>query len=288
MLAIASIVFALAPFPVAQKAPQTPAAQEKPAAGSRADAVAALRKQYDDAQSEYYTAMRAAKTPEEREKLKGPDAGEWAPKFWDIWREDPKDAAALDALSWIVEESPTPKDRDDALAAVEKDHLKSPGLAPLCVRLGNTLQIGTKLLERIFAENPDATVRGTALYQIANHRLESVRTAKEIAGLDEAKRGPVHGWLGEERYQELLKLDAAKTEAEALGMLDRVVKEFADVPTQRGSTLGETARADLHEIRDLVVGKPVPDIEGEDLAGVKFKLSDYRGKVVLLDFWGNW
>jgi hypothetical protein len=98
----------------------------------------------------------------------------------------------------------------------------------------------------------------------------------------------VHGWLGEERYQELLKLDAAKTEAEALGMLDRVVKEFADVPTQRGSTLGETARADLHEIRDLVVGKPVPDIEGEDLAGVKFKLSDYRGKVVLLDFWGNW
>ncbi len=36
------------------------------------------------------------------------------------------------------------------------------------------------------------------------------------------------------------------------------------------------------------VGKVAPDIEGEDLDGKKFKLSDYRGKVVVLDFWGNW
>ena len=27
---------------------------------------------------------------------------------------------------------------------------------------------------------------------------------------------------------------------------------------------------------------------GEDLNGVAFKLSDYRGKVVVLDFWGDW
>jgi thiol-disulfide isomerase/thioredoxin len=36
------------------------------------------------------------------------------------------------------------------------------------------------------------------------------------------------------------------------------------------------------------VDKEVPDIEGEDLDGKAFKLSDYRGKVVLLAFWGNW
>ena len=38
----------------------------------------------------------------------------------------------------------------------------------------------------------------------------------------------------------------------------------------------------------LAVGKPAPEIEGEDIDGMAFKLSDYRGKVVLLDFWGNW
>ncbi len=36
------------------------------------------------------------------------------------------------------------------------------------------------------------------------------------------------------------------------------------------------------------VGNLAPEIEGEDLDGVPFKLSDYRGKVVMLDFYGDW
>ena len=38
----------------------------------------------------------------------------------------------------------------------------------------------------------------------------------------------------------------------------------------------------------VVLGQLAPEIEGEDIEGAKFKLSDYRGKVVMLDFWGNW
>ena len=36
------------------------------------------------------------------------------------------------------------------------------------------------------------------------------------------------------------------------------------------------------------VGQLAPEIAGQDLDGTQFKLSDYRGKVVLLDFWGDW
>ncbi len=36
------------------------------------------------------------------------------------------------------------------------------------------------------------------------------------------------------------------------------------------------------------VGTMAPDITGPDTDGVEFKLSDYRGKVVMIDFWGNW
>lgn len=36
------------------------------------------------------------------------------------------------------------------------------------------------------------------------------------------------------------------------------------------------------------IGQTAPDIDGEDIDGVRFKLSDYRGKVVVLDFWGDW
>jgi hypothetical protein len=38
----------------------------------------------------------------------------------------------------------------------------------------------------------------------------------------------------------------------------------------------------------LAVGQLAPEIQGADLEGVPFKLSDYRGKVVVLDFWGHW
>lgn len=36
------------------------------------------------------------------------------------------------------------------------------------------------------------------------------------------------------------------------------------------------------------VGMMAPDISGPDIDGVDFKLSDYRGKVVMVDFWGDW
>ena len=36
------------------------------------------------------------------------------------------------------------------------------------------------------------------------------------------------------------------------------------------------------------VGKPAAEIKGQDILGKKFKLSDYRGKVVVLSFWANW
>ena len=36
------------------------------------------------------------------------------------------------------------------------------------------------------------------------------------------------------------------------------------------------------------IGNLAPEIEGMDLDGQFFKLSDYRGKVVLLDYWAHW
>ena len=44
----------------------------------------------------------------------------------------------------------------------------------------------------------------------------------------------------------------------------------------------------VHDPADLEIGKVAPNIEAEDLDGVKFNLTDYRGKVVVIDFWGDW
>ena len=38
----------------------------------------------------------------------------------------------------------------------------------------------------------------------------------------------------------------------------------------------------------VAIGMRAPEIEGEDIDGKPMRLNDYGGKVVLLDFWGNW
>ena len=38
----------------------------------------------------------------------------------------------------------------------------------------------------------------------------------------------------------------------------------------------------------LKKGELMPQIEGKDFEGVKFQLSDYKGKVIMVDFWGDW
>jgi hypothetical protein len=52
--------------------------------------------------------------------------------------------------------------------------------------------------------------------------------------------------------------------------------------------LAEQAKKELDEMKVRGIGKPAPEISGTDLDGKPFKLADYKGKVVLLDFWGFW
>ena len=53
-------------------------------------------------------------------------------------------------------------------------------------------------------------------------------------------------------------------------------------------SIAEKANAELFEIRHLSIGKSAPDIAGQDQEGRPLKLSDYRGKVVLLYFWSEY
>ena len=39
---------------------------------------------------------------------------------------------------------------------------------------------------------------------------------------------------------------------------------------------------------EFEVGEIIPELAALDTAGQELKLSDYRGKVVLLFFWANW
>jgi RNA polymerase sigma factor (sigma-70 family) len=53
-------------------------------------------------------------------------------------------------------------------------------------------------------------------------------------------------------------------------------------------TLADEAQARLDKMHNLIAGKPAPEISGVGFDGKPLKLSDYRGKVVALVFWGTW
>ena len=86
----------------------------------------------------------------------------------------------------------------------------------------------------------------------------------------------------------MLRQDRDKALKEIEEVLEQAAQKYGDVKLPDGDVVAERAKAELFGIRNLIVGKEAPDIEGEDQDGKRFKLSDYRGKVVLLDFWGNW
>ena len=107
-----------------------------------------------------------------------------------------------------------------------------------------------KLLSDFFAQCKDADLQADALYA----RAKSVRARAQ----DEA---------GDREY---------------VALLEEIEKKFPE------SKAAKYAAGQLYERRHLSVGATAPDFTTEDVDGVEFKLSDYRGKVVLLDFWGFW
>lgn len=71
----------------------------------------------------------------------------------------------------------------------------------------------------------------------------------------------------------------------------------AERPTKAKPAVSRTERSRTRDTKapvrtDLPVGLEVgnlsPEIAGMDLAGQRFRLSDYRGRVIVVDFWGDW
>jgi hypothetical protein len=80
--------------------------------------------------------------------------------------------------------------------------------------------------------------------------------------------------------------------ADARRAFIRITTDYADVTSVDGTfRLADKARAELTRIANLPnlqIGMRAPEIVGEDLDGKPLKLSDHRGKVVVVCFWATW
>jgi hypothetical protein len=234
-----------------EKPPKPPTSQEQFQA-----VVAEVRKE----QGEVIKAYREAKTEAEREKaiqnyMKKPQA--FAARVLEIAEMNPKDNVAFEALAWIAENVPDGAELDKAVAILLKEHLDK--LGPVCAALAQSTSPATeKLLRSVMEKSSKADVQAQASLALG-HRLKIQAESPDRTA------------------------DADKLYKEADELLGRLVDKHADL-----KGLVEQAKGLLFEIRNLAVGKTAPEIVGEDTDGKPLKLTDYRGKVVVLDFWGNW
>jgi thiol-disulfide isomerase/thioredoxin len=265
--------------------------QDKPP--TPAEQYQALRKEYDRMPS-----GRVSKTDPELLKFVGSIYKHHfavAPKFLELAEKYPNDPIALDALTqavWQVNTTPWPVEmvgedtaRAKTFELLRRDHLRSDKLGPLCQRIayGFCKEYET-FLRAVVAKNPHKGVQATATLSLArflNNRLGRIELCRKQPEL--AKQfGALYG---KEYIADLMRQDGEKVIKQVEAVFEQAAAKYGDVKLPGGDTVAERAKAELFEIRNLRVGKQAPDIEGEDQDGKRFKLSDYRGKVVLLDFW---
>jgi RNA polymerase sigma factor (sigma-70 family) len=170
----------------------------------------------------------------------------------------PASPQAADAAQWVILNTPDGPDVEKAADVLIQEHILNTNLVLLPAELERLRHHCTgRLLDAMLQRNPSVDVRGNACFSMAALKK------------DEAQYG-----LNQ----------PATTEAQKL--FERVVRDFGSVKRD-GSSLASLAKPELADLQQLAIGQPAPETRGPDLDGHPVSLSDYRGQVVLLIFWGK-
>src|SRR5262249_36186980 len=288
--------------------PDAPSFEPK---GEGAEAPGTLAQEYQKALKEsgqISPSFRDAKTDEERKQaVEATD--KFARRFVILAEKYPNDPLAIEVLtqavrvmngvdsaiqmSWVTNQTAFPtRSMDDstelAMTLLLRHHIKSDKLGTACERMryGTRKEYET-FLRKVIKESPHKDVQGIACLSLAqflnSHSLkfDLFQDRPELAERYEAI-------LGKGYYEELRRKgrDGRTKEVEAL--LEQAEAKYGEVKMPWSGRVGAKAKAELFLIRHFGVGKQAEDIDGKDQDGKPFKLSDYRGKVVLLYFWSEY
>ncbi len=233
----------------------------------------ALEQEYSDAQRTWYEQLDKA-TEEDgiRDATTMPPdpAKTFAPRFKAYAEKHAREPQAIPALAWIINNAGGPPgpggdDESPATWAVErlaKEHAAQSAIGEALPGLRYAMyQVGSEplvtLYQRVIEVNQDKATSASAMFNLAFTMYRGGPTPKpEQEAAADTKRA--------EKY------------------FRRCVKEYP------GTDAAESAAGYIYEIEHLQIGMPAPEIVGTDVNGKQIKLSQLRGQVVVLDFWGFW
>lgn len=171
------------------------------------------------------------------------------------------DNQLLELMNNVIEQALTHHVNNDRLFELLK--------SPLTVMSPQHGYDGKKaVLQRVMNKSANRLVRGQAAYQLAMHAMETAESSRSS-------------------QQEI-----QKARMEAVPFTEFALKEYGDLVMwegkQKGKTLKEVLGGFLLAFTSLKPGKVMPDVEATSIQGELDRLSNYRGKIVLIDFWATW
>jgi thiol-disulfide isomerase/thioredoxin len=248
-----------------------------------------IQQEYKDAETEYYKAVRSLpNTPEgntksqELSKQFDQTQADLLMAAVELANANPKSEVGFAALEWLLKTVSAyylPAG-PPALKIMTRQYADNPNIGNVIAILAYYLprtndpsyQPAVDLLTAVAEKNPNRTVRGQAALGLALLTKREFQQAESKGNSDD----------------DLLAAKAEKA-------FESVLHDYGDCSNLRTvgvrpatSTLGGEAEPELYELQHLRIGQTAPEIKGDAVDGVGLKLSDYRGKVVLLVFWASW
>jgi RNA polymerase sigma factor (sigma-70 family) len=234
-----------------------------------------------------------------------PKWADFGPKMWAIAEAAPRSPDGFDALLWIVQPMTSFDSYEDRSATIGRavdaliadhleylgDHLDEPKIAHVFLGWTAMPEPHVERISRaLFERGKTREIRGRMGLLLARQRKVEADLigSLEVRGADPAKRFEMA--LFDPSYLDgLRKAGHRRLAEEAATAFGKVKAEYGNVPDVNGvgptgETIATVADREIADLRTLAVGQVAPEIRGKDVDGRPMALSEFRGKVVLLDF----
>jgi hypothetical protein len=220
------------------------------------DTLAKLKQEVKAKSASYRRAYQAAKSSQQRALLSKQEHPEeiYELRFMDFAKKHPKTSAARRALMWVSQRGYGQSHK--AIEALVTEFSKDPAIHEAFAGVYYHPD-ARGFYDKILSQSPHKKVQALATYWLAR-ALSDMSDYSRLSGDDHKK---------------------------ALTLLGKAKGEFQELLT---ATKRQHLNQYLFKLKYLQIGHVAPDIKGQDVDGRSFKLSDYRGKVVMLVFWGDW
>jgi hypothetical protein len=225
------------------------------AKSTAASEIAAIVSDHQKMMQEFTKKARALPREKQRDFYRNsyPDPANLVTAMGKLIDANPKDVAIIEGMVWIGSVTRMDGLKASHFAVLTKHHLDNEKLGELIAILGYARSEEAKaFLKTVQEETKNHHNKGAALY----------------AASMSLKRDPSK----KKEYDEITR---------------KLETEHADLKI-RGREVVKAMVAERLAAERLAIGKEAPEIIGKDVDGKEMKLSDYRGKVVVLDFWGDW